>query len=142
MDTSVNSPKRPSVGIGVLVWKDGKILIFKRSGSHGDGTWSIPGGHLEFGETWEECAARELQEEVGITINNIRFAAATNDIFENEAKHYVSIWLESDWADGEATSQEPDKVGELRWVTFHDLPDPLFEPCWAHIRKARPDLFA
>jgi 8-oxo-dGTP diphosphatase len=56
------------VGIGVFVWKDGKFLMGKRLGSHGSGTWSIPGGHLEFDETWQQCAVREVLEETGLKI--------------------------------------------------------------------------
>ncbi len=43
--------KRPKVGLGVLIFKDGKVLLGKRKGAHGEGTWCPPGGHLEFGET-------------------------------------------------------------------------------------------
>ena len=52
--------KRPKVGLAVIVYKDGKILMGKRIGSHGVNTWSFPGGHLEFLETFEECAKREV----------------------------------------------------------------------------------
>jgi 8-oxo-dGTP diphosphatase len=42
--------KRPKVGVGVIIKKDGKVLMGKRKNAHGDGTWSFTGGHLEFGE--------------------------------------------------------------------------------------------
>ena len=78
--------KKPKIGIGVIIIKDNKVLFGKRKNSHGDGTWSLPGGHLEFGESWEDCALREVEEEVGITINNLHFVTATNDIFQAEEK--------------------------------------------------------
>jgi 8-oxo-dGTP diphosphatase len=53
---------RPKVGIGVFIFKDGKFLMGCRKGTHGAGTWSVPGGHLEFGESFEECAEREALE--------------------------------------------------------------------------------
>ena len=50
--------KRPRVGLGVFVKKEGKVLVGERKGSHGAGTWALPGGHLEGGESFEECCKR------------------------------------------------------------------------------------
>lgn len=134
--------ERPSVGVGVFVWRNGKFLMGKRLGKHGTGTWSVPGGHLEFKENWEECAKRETMEETGLIITNIRLVATTNNIFETENAHSVTLWLDSDWVNGEPTVNEPDKYGELGWYTFKNLPEPLFEPCWRELRKAKPELFS
>lgn len=132
---------RPKVGIGVFVWKEGKFIVGQRLGAHGAGSWSIPGGHLEFGESWETCAKREVLEETGMIINDVRFLAATNDIFPDEQKHYVTIWVESDWIKGEPTIAEPDKLVKLGWRTFKTLPEPLFLP-WQQLRAAKPELFS
>lgn len=113
----------------------------KRRGAHGHNTWCVPGGHLEFGESWEECAKREVMEECGLTITNVRFLAATNDLFPEHDKHYATIWVDSDWRSGQPKVTEPDKWVEHRWETFQTLPQPLFEPCWENLRKVRPDLF-
>ncbi len=133
---------RPLVGIGVLIWRDGKFLMQQRRGSHGAGTWSFPGGKLDFGESWEECGAREVHEETGMEIKNVRLLAVTNDVFKIEGKHFVTIWLESDWAANEPEIKEPNKLTAIGWYTFKTLPAPLFEPCWQHLRKANPELFA
>jgi 8-oxo-dGTP diphosphatase len=132
---------KPAVGIACFVWQDGKFLMGQRRGTHGKDTWSVPGGHLELGESWEECAIREITEETGMTIHNIRFLAATNDVFPESGKHYVSIWLEADWLGGEPTITEPDKYTDQGWYDFGSLPAPLFEPCWQNLRLMRPDLF-
>ncbi|HEX6416469.1 MAG TPA: NUDIX hydrolase [Candidatus Saccharimonadales bacterium] len=116
------------VGIGVFVFKDGRFLMQQRQGSHGAGSWSVPGGHLEFGESFEDTAAREVEEETGITIKNIRFGAVTNDVFPDEGKHYVTIWMISEWEGGEARITEPDKCIAQSWETFDSLPEPLFLP--------------
>lgn len=136
------STSRPSVGVAVFIWRDGKIILFERRGSHGHGRWSVPGGHLEFGETWEDCARREAMEELGVEIKNLRFLAVTNDIFPEEEKHYISIWMEADWAANEPESKEPEKVIGVGWHSLNDLPAPLFEPCWQNLRKIKPELFA
>lgn len=114
------------VGIGVFVCKDGKFLIGHRKGSHGEGTWALPGGHLEFGESFEQTAEREVKEENGLAIESIGFGAVTNDIFEKENKHYVTIWMISQWKSGEPEILEPHKCLEWRWVDFDSLPEPLF----------------
>lgn len=132
----------PRIGIGVFVWKDDKFLMGKRRGSHGHDTWSVPGGHLEFGETWEECAKREATEETSLKIKNVRLLAITEDFFKTDNKHYVTIWVESDWASGEPTLTEPDKWVDQQWRNFQTLPSPLFEPCWQNLRKVKPELFA
>lgn len=114
------------VGVGVFVFKDGKFLLQMRQGAHGEGTWSLPGGHLEFGESFEDCARREVKEESDLNIKNIRFGAVTNDLFANENKHYVTIWMLSDWDSGEVKNMEPNKCTAQQWNTFDDLPSPLF----------------
>lgn len=120
--------ERPKVGVSVILKKDGKVLIGKRKASHGTGTWAFPGGHLEGGESWEECARREVGEEVGITISDIRFAALTNDIFQKEEKHYITIFVTCDYQDGEVRVMEPEKCEEWIWVRWEEMPRPLFLP--------------
>ena len=56
----------PKVGLGCFILKDGKFLLMKRKGAHGAGTWGLVGGHLEFGESYADCAQREAEEEAGI----------------------------------------------------------------------------
>lgn len=136
---AIKSPVR--VGIGVFIWKDGMILMGQRRGAHGDGSWCVPGGHLEAGESWETCAAREVREETGLSIQNVRFLAATNDIFHDDSKHYVTIWMESDWQAGQPAIMEPDKFVRLEWRRLDNLPEPLFLP-WQQLRQAKPELFA
>lgn len=131
----------PKIGVGVFVWKNDKFLMGKRRGSHGHDTWSIPGGHLEFGESWEECAKREVREETGLIVTNVRFLTATNDLFHDHNKHYVTIWVYSSWKSGTPKLMEPDKYVDQEWRTFQTLPSPLFEPCWKNLRKAKPELF-
>ena len=123
------------VGVGVFVLRDGKFLMQQRRGAHGEGSWSVPGGHLEFGETPEETSCREVLEETGVKIKNIRFGAVTNDYFADEGKHYVTWWTVSDWSRGEASITEPDKCIAQLWTDFDNLPEPLFLP-WKELLKS------
>jgi 8-oxo-dGTP diphosphatase len=118
----------PRVGIGVFVIRDGTFLMGHRQGSHGSGTWSIPGGHMEFGESFEDTAKREVMEETGMVIKNVRFGAVTNDFFESGNKHYVTVWVLSDWAEIEPSITEPDKFIDQEWIDVKAIPEPLFLP--------------
>jgi 8-oxo-dGTP diphosphatase len=121
---------RPKVGVGVIIVKDKKVLLGKRKNAHGDGSWSFPGGHLEFNESWEECARRETMEETGLSIENIRFDAVTNDLFEKDNKHYITIFMICDYKSGQIQNREPDKCEKWEWFEWDEtkLPNPLFLP--------------
>eukprot|EP00548_Thalassiothrix_antarctica_P001572 CAMPEP_0194131894 /NCGR_PEP_ID=MMETSP0152-20130528/2523_1 /TAXON_ID=1049557 /ORGANISM="Thalassiothrix antarctica, Strain L6-D1" /LENGTH=163 /DNA_ID=CAMNT_0038826783 /DNA_START=45 /DNA_END=536 /DNA_ORIENTATION=- len=70
-----------------------KVFCGIRKGSHGAGSLALPGGHLEMMESWEDCAKREVKEEMDLEIDNLKLAHVTNDIMLNEQKHYVTIFL-------------------------------------------------
>ncbi|MEK7588511.1 MAG: NUDIX domain-containing protein [Patescibacteria group bacterium] len=117
--------QRPKVGMGVLIFKEGKILLGKRKGSHGEGHYSAPGGHLEYMESFEDCIVRETLEESGITIKNLKFIHVAN-VFSYAPKHYVNICLSAEWESGEPKVLEPEKCESWSWYGLDDLPDPLF----------------
>ena len=120
--------KRPNVGVGVIILKGNKVLLHKRKKAHGDGTWSFPGGHLEFGETIESCAKREVMEEAGIKIKNVKLGPYTNDVFKKDSKHYITIYAIADYQSGRAEIKEPEKCERWDWFTWRNLPSPLFIP--------------
>jgi 8-oxo-dGTP diphosphatase len=117
---------RPAVGVAVIVMKDEKILLGKRKGSHGSGTWARPGGHLEFNESIEDCAKREVFEETGRSIKNLQHFAYTNDIFKVEKNHYVTLFVVSEYDSGELKIKEPDKCEKWAWFSWNEFPEPLF----------------
>jgi 8-oxo-dGTP diphosphatase len=121
----MNQP--PKVGVAIIVTRNNQVLLMKRKGPHGTGTWSTPGGHLDFGEAPEHCAAREAQEEVGINVTDIHFRAVTNDIFESTGRHYITLWMEGT-AMGEPTVAAEREVSEIGWFAWDQLPEPLFLP--------------
>ena len=121
--------KRVGVGVAAIVVRNGEVLVLKRKNSTGDGTWALPGGKLDFGETWEECAKRELQEETGVEVSDLSFAAVLNDITPNyDNTHYVTIYMRGNYAGGDAVVREEDKCEEVRWVRWEDIPSPRFIP--------------
>ncbi|KAF9072852.1 NUDIX hydrolase domain-like protein [Rhodocollybia butyracea] len=81
------------------------------------------GGHLEGGESFEDCAAREVIEETNLKIKNVRFLTATNDVMEAEGKHYVTIWVACEIVDPEAEPEncEPEKCEKWEWVEWEEV---------------------
>lgn len=121
-------PGLPIVGVGVLVLRDGRVLLGRRLGAHGAGTWALPGGHLEFGETVEACAARELAEETGLALEATSPGPWTSNVFADEGKHYVTVFVVAHAPQGEPRVLEPCRCAEWRWCAWSQLPRPLFAP--------------
>ena len=118
----------PKVGLGVVIVRDGKILVGKRQGAHAQ-FYSIPGGHVEVGETFEEAAIREIKEETNINIKNPQVIAITNNMntYKNEGKHYVSIILLVEDSMGEPLLMEPERCENWQWCDPNNLPMPHFD---------------
>lgn len=127
---------RPKVGVGVYVIKEGKILLGKRKNSHGEGDWAVPGGHLEFGESIEACAARELAEETGLKATSIETGLWSNDVIDGN-KHYITFFAVVKDFEGEPQLLEPDKCEGWQWFSLGALPPHLFPPCYAFFAKYR-----
>lgn len=120
--------KLPKIGVGVIIRRGNKVLFGQRLNAHGHQSWSFPGGHLEYGESIESCAVREAMEETGVKVKVVKVGPITNDVFRKESKHYVTIFVIGDWVTGEAQLTEPDKMHRWKWVTWDNLPEPLFLP--------------
>lgn len=116
------------VGVGIMIFKDGKVLMGRRKGSHGAGEYAFPGGHLDFGESFEDCAKRETLEEAGIHIKNVKFLAVEN-VTAYEPHHYVNIELTADWESGEPKVMEPNKRENWEWCDIDNIPPPVFSFC-------------
>ena len=126
--------KRPLIGVAVIVIKDNRVLLGKRKNAHGADTWAFPGGHLEFMETIEDCAVREVFEETGLRIKNLRFGPYTNDIFTAENKHYVTLFVIADHASGRPEVKEPHKCEMWQWSEWPPELQPQFLPI-GNLRK-------
>lgn len=127
--------ENPRVGVAAIILQDHKVLMGKRKNAHGEGCWAFPGGHLEHGESIEECARREVKEETGLNVQNIRIETFTNDIFVEEEKHYITIFIVCEYESGELQLNEPHKCEEWVWVEWNEFPEPLFLPVKNLLKK-------
>ena len=131
----------PRVGVSAIVISDDKVLLGKRIFSHGKNTWSPPGGHLEFGETPENSAKRELEEETGLLAKKTFIGPWTNDYFPKESKHYITLHIFIHEFEGKPQVIEPVKCSSWDWFSMDDLPNPLFIPFQHLIEICNPLLY-
>lgn len=128
--------KIPRIGVSVILIDKDKILLGLRKGSHGNNTWGMPGGHLEWKETFLECAKREIKEELGVTIRcDSEPFFVTNDYFTKEEKHYVTVFVVAQIQKGIIQNKEPHKCVEWRWFNYTKIPKPLFLPVANFIKQ-------
>ncbi len=135
---SPEEPKKKKIGagFGVMLLHDGKVLLGRRhsdpekadSELHGEGTWTMPGGKLEFGESFEDGAVRELFEETGIkaTFNNIKVISLSNDRVPDA--HFVTVGTLCTEFENEPKVMEPDEITEWKWFDLNALPENVFPP--------------
>jgi ADP-ribose pyrophosphatase YjhB (NUDIX family) len=116
-------PTRPIVGIGVVVLRPGAVLAIRRARPPAEGSWSLPGGAQELGETAEQAARRELLEETGLEVGELLLAGQVDSITRDPdgrvRYHYTIIDFAAAWAGGEP--RPGDDAAELRWVPFDTL---------------------
>ncbi|MBI2032553.1 MAG: NUDIX domain-containing protein [Candidatus Levybacteria bacterium] len=133
--------KRVGSGFGVILIKRGKILLGKRhpdpdkadSAFRSSGEWCLPGGKLDYGETFEEGAIREVKEETGITIKNPQVISVHN--CKNEYAHFVTVGLVARSWKGKAQVMEPDEIIEWEWFGLKKLPYPRYFPSFEVIEN-------
>lgn len=116
------------VGVGVIIEHQQKILIGKRIGGYAP-YFSIPGGQVEEGESFEEAAIREIKEETNLNIKDLKLIGITNNLktFKEEGIHFVSIILHCNSYSGELKNLESHKCESWDWFDPTDLPQPHFE---------------
>ena len=130
--------KKIGTGFGVMMLKGRKVLLGRRntdprkadSELHGEGTWTMPGGKLEYGESFEGGAEREVMEETGIELKNSKIICINND--KGESAHFITIGLLSIYEEGDFEGQanvmEPDEITEWKWFSVNNLPEKIFFP--------------
>jgi ADP-ribose pyrophosphatase YjhB (NUDIX family) len=144
---NVPAGKKYGVGFGVMMVRDGKILLGRR---HEDpnkadsvfkvsGVWTMPGGKLGWGEELIDAAKREVKEETGMTLNSAEVICVSNDM--NEHAHFVTVGFYSEDFNGEALVTEPDEITEWRWFDINNIQVPLYFPSQAILKNYQSGTF-
>lgn len=122
-----NVMDKPQVAVCIFLFKDEKILMGKRKGVFGKGTYALPGGKMEGGETFLEACKREVMEETGIEITEIDDFAFVNDIQPPDKYHYINLFFIAEWdTEQEPTNKEPEKCEGWEWHDAFNMPEPLY----------------
>ncbi len=116
-------PPRPIVGIGIVVIRDNEVLLCRRGKPPNVGSWTLPGGAQDVGETCQDAARRELHEETGLTVGDLHFCAYVDTIRHDSAGrvrfHYTILDFAARYQGGIAVAGSD--VSEVAWVSMDDL---------------------
>lgn len=125
MSESREYPSRPFVGVGVVVLKGDTVLLIRRGKPPKAGEWSLPGGSQNVGETVRETAAREVREETGVEIRDLKFLEVLDAIIPDGLGrvqfHYTLIDFLAEWASGDPAAD--DDAEHAEWIPLSKLPE-------------------
>ena len=125
--------KHIGAGCGVIILNDkGQMLMGRRneneltadSEMHEEGTWTLPGGNIEYGEKFYEAGIREAKEETNLDISDLEVICVQTDL--NEHAHYISVGMVAKKYSGEVKTMEPGEITTWQWFDLDKLPKKIF----------------
>ena len=122
------SELRVNAAVAVIVTSDESVLFGRRRLPGNDFEWQLPGGWIEVGETAQQAARREVQEETALTLSDLRYVGFTDNVFSPH-KHSLSLYFEAECVDrGALVTTENEKCQGWEWKCWDDITDQLFLP--------------
>ena len=118
----MDGARYPRVGVGGVILRAGQVLLLLRKQAPEAGTWSLPGGRVEFKERLEDAVVRELREELGVTVEVESLVCVTNHIVPDENAHWVSPAYRVRVVSGVPQNLEPEKTAAIEWFPLSSLP--------------------
>lgn len=116
-------PLQPLIGLGAIVWKEGRVLMVQRGRPPRAGIWSLPGGLQLLGETVADGIRREIAEEAGIEIDLLGLVEVIDSVHRDAdgrvLYHYTIIDYAARWTAGEAVAG--DDAAAVAWVDPAEL---------------------
>ncbi|UHS56741.1 NUDIX domain-containing protein [Agrobacterium vaccinii] len=128
----------PGVGSGLVIERDGKVLLYKRVNPPEAGHWNIVGGKVDHMEPAAIAAKREAEEETGLAIGDVTFLCISEQIIPEDGQHWLSLIYVAHEVKGEPSLTEPDKLSDMGWFDMDDAPQPLSlfaQDAFRHLRK-------
>ena len=126
-------PNTIGTGCGVMIFNDKNQLLLglknedrelADSELHEEGTWCMPGGMIEYGESFEEAGAREVKEETGLDVSDLEVICVQTD--KNEHAHFISVGMIARNVKGIPQVCEPDVLIRWEWFDLDKLPNNIF----------------
>ena len=132
---------KPGLGVGVMILKDNKVLLGLRNPNkekssselNGQGTWTMPGGKVEYMEKLADAAKRELEEETSLIANDLKLICISDDM--TDTAHYVTAGFLVNEYSGEIKTMEPETILEWKWFDINNLPSNMYKPSKKVIEK-------
>jgi 8-oxo-dGTP diphosphatase len=127
--------RSPVLGVGAVIWNDkDEVVLIRRGKEPRRDQWSIPGGHLEWGESLHDAILREAREETGLTVEIAGLIDTVDLIMQDSSgevtRHYVLVDFAARAVAGELLAGSD--AAEARWVAFSALGE---YPLWSETRR-------
>jgi len=120
-------------GVGILIIRDGKILLGHRCEGWANDTWTMPGGKLDKNESPEEGAKREVKEEIGLEINDLELTSVNEDMIKD--KMFKTFIFKPNVIEGKMQAKELKEIDKWKWFELNKLPRPMYPPSQKAIRQ-------
>jgi ADP-ribose pyrophosphatase YjhB (NUDIX family) len=122
--------RNPASSIDIIVRKGNQILLERRAREPFAGLRALPGGHVDYGETVEHTALRELKEETSIEAKLVGILGVYSDPNRDPRGQHVTVVFIADWIDGNPVGGDDAQSAE--WLSESELQTPKFDLAFDH----------